>query len=209
MIERFRQGADIGYSGPVVGRFTPNNRSATLRVTGVTAASGREAHAGLTRGPFVVPPLSGFKVNALSARDKPNGDVRLILDLSQPVGSAVNEGIDPELFRVVYTSIDEAIRLIFAVGRKGAQLFKADIQNAFKLIAVRPEQWRLLGFCWHGAFYYQVCLPFGCRSSPRLFNDFADCLEKLFQSGAGDVFVRHYLDDFFGIGSKFDPEAAG
>ena len=101
VIGRFRQEANIGYSGPAVGRFTPNSRSATLRVTAVTAANDREVRAGSTRGPFVVPPISGFNVNAPSARDKQNGDVRLILDLSQPVGSAVNEGIDPESFRVV------------------------------------------------------------------------------------------------------------
>ena len=207
VVRRFREGADIGYSGLVGGRVTPNNRSATMRVDGVTAAVDREVRSGATRGPFAVPPYSDLVVNALSARDKPNGDVRLILDLSQPVGSAVNEGIDPEQFRVVYTSIDEAIRLIHRVGGTEAQIFKADIKNAFKLIPVRPDQWRLLGFRWLGAYYFQVCLPFGCRSSPRLFNDFADCLEKLFQAGSDDVFIRHYLDDFYGISPAHSKEA--
>ena len=125
VVRRFREGADIGYSGPAGGRVTANNRSATMRVDGVTAAVDREVRAGATRGPFAVPPYSDLVINALSARDKPNGDVRLILDLSQPVGSAVNEGIDPEQFRVVYTSIDEAIRLLHRVGGTEAQIFKA------------------------------------------------------------------------------------
>ena len=81
-------------------------------------------------------------------------------------------------------------------------MFKADIKDAFKLVPVRPEQWRLLGFCWQGSFYYQVSLAFGSRSSPRIFNDLADCLECLFQAEARDTFVRHYLDDFFGIGYR-------
>ena len=202
VVRRFREGADIGYRGTGPERFTANNRSALQRKSAVSAAIAREVRDGFTRGPFRTPPLTGFRVNALSARDKPNGEVRLILDLSQPTGSAVNDGIDPEQFRLTYTSVDEATRLIYAVGGQGALLFKADVKNAFKLIPVRPEQWRLLGFCWLGAFYFQVCLPFGGRSSPRIFDDFAVCLLKLLQSTADDVFVRHYLDDFLGVGPR-------
>ena len=61
------------------------------------------------------------------------------MDFSQPMGGAVNDGIDSEQFRVTYTSVDEAIRSIYAVGGQGALLFKADVKNAFKLIPVRPE----------------------------------------------------------------------
>ena len=86
MIDRLRNGADIGYRGDIGGRFMPNNRSANLRVRGVSAAIEREVSAGFTRGPFQTPPLDNFVVNPLSARDKPSGEVRLILDLSQPGG---------------------------------------------------------------------------------------------------------------------------
>ena len=67
----------------------------------------------------------------------------LILDLSQPIGRAINEGVDPDHFRVTRTSVDKAIRLIFTVGRKGVQMFKAYTKDAFKLIPVRPDQWHL------------------------------------------------------------------
>ena len=72
-----------------------------------------------------------------------------------------------------------------------------DIQAASKLIPVRPDQWQLLGFQWEDQFYFQVALSFGSRSSPRLFNYFADCLEALFQQRAGDAAVRKYLDGFW------------
>ena len=99
-----------------------------------------------------IPQLRGgnLVVNAISALDKLKGDMQLTLDLSQPVGTAVNEGIDPEQFRVVYTSTDEPIRLVHMVGGTEAQIFKTDIKNAFKLIPVRPARWRLLGFRWQG-----------------------------------------------------------
>ena len=201
-IRQFRDGADIGFRGAVKGRFTTNNRSAERCRAGVTAAIRREVADGSTRGPFRAPPLPNMMVNPLSAREKPNGEVRLILDLSQPRDVGVNAGIDPDEFRVTYTSFDEAVQLIFLAGGAGTLMFKADVKNAFKLIPVRPDQWALLGFCWEGLFYYQVCLPFGARSSPRIFNDFATCLRLMFQDQTSDVYIRNYLDDFFGIGPK-------
>ena len=106
-------------------------------------------------------------VNAISAHEKPSGDVRLILDLSQPIGRAINEGVDPDPFRVTHTSVDEAIPLIFAVGGNGAQMFKADVKDAFKLIPVRPDQWHLLGFCWQGEFYYQYSYYYIFKIKPK------------------------------------------
>ena len=67
-----------------------------MRVAGVSEAIQREVQAGTTRGPFIVPPMDGMIINALSARNKPSGDVRLILDLSQPTGISVNDCIDPD-----------------------------------------------------------------------------------------------------------------
>ena len=98
--------------------------------------------------------------------------------------------------------------MVYTASGQGVQLFKADIKNAFKLIPVRPEQWRLLGFQWLGKFYYQFCLPFGGRSSPGIFNDFADCLQCLCQENAGDVATSHYLDHFFRVGTSGDSTAA-
>ena len=146
-------------------------------------------------------------INPLSARDKSDGGTRLILDLSQPAGRSVNDGIDADQFRLSFTSVADAFRLIHAAGGTGALLAKVDIQSAFKLIPVRPDQWRLLGFQWQGGYYYQVALSFGSRSSPRIFNDFADCLELLFQERAGQAMVRKYLDDFWLVAPPGSPDA--
>ena len=194
VVERFRHGADIGYRGTYHGRTITNNQSAERRHDGVTAAIAAEVAAGTTRGPFRSPPLRDFVVNPLSARDRAGGGTRLILDLSAPRGSSVNDGIDGEDFR---TTVDEAVRLISLLGGRGALLAKLDIRAAFKLIPVRPDQRRLLGFYWDGHFYYQTALSFGSRSSPRIFNDFADCLEALFQQKAHRAVIRKYLDDFW------------
>ena len=86
--------------------------------------------------------------------------MRLILDLSQPTGQSISDGIDIEQFRVSYTSVNEAFRLISTAGGAGALLAKVDIQAASKLIPVRPDQWQLLGFQWEDQFYFQGGLKF-------------------------------------------------
>ena len=89
VVSRFIVGADIGYRGSCRGRATTNNKSAELGQAGVTEAISAEVAAGTTRGPFNHPPFRNFVVNPLSARDRSDGGVRLILDLSTPEETAL------------------------------------------------------------------------------------------------------------------------
>ena len=123
VLRRPRHGADIGYRGDLRSRFTANNASAMSRRDRVSAAIATEVKAGVTCGPFTYPPFRDFVVNALSARDKDNGGVRLILDLSQPRGDRINDGINRESFRRSYTSVDEVVRLIFELGAGGGKRY--------------------------------------------------------------------------------------
>ena len=199
VVRRFYAGADIGHRGPSPHQsgHAANNTSALLHAAAVSRAIQLEVERGHVCGPFTQPPLASFHVNPLSARLKPDGSARLILDLSQPRGASVNDGIDPAEFSCSYTSVDEAIALVFMNGGRGALLAKADIKHAFRLIPVSPEQWHLLGFQWNKVFYFDTRLSFGSRSSPRIFNDFAACLAWIFRTHSNNPLVRHYLDDFF------------
>ena len=179
ILNRFRVGADLGLTGPIQARFCTNNRSATANAEAVLAAIRGEVAAGVTRGPFLTPPFKNFHVNPLSARVKDNGKARVILDMSAPTGHAINELIDPADCSVQYATLDQLALLIAKNGGKGTQIFKADIQAAFKLIPVRPDQHAALGFYWEKKLWYQVALPFGCRMSPKLFNEFATLLRDL------------------------------
>ena len=199
VISRFRDGADLGLSGPVPERFTPNNRSAIVHATAVSAAVREEVAAGVTRGPFRAPPLPQFHVNPLSAREKGNGKVRIILDMSAPSGHSVNDLIDLAVCSLQYAILDQLAGLIFQHGGVDAKIFKADIQAAFKLIPVKLDQHAALGFYWEDSFSYQVALPFGCRASPRIFNEFATLLRDLVRAQSHNPAVLNYLDDFFGV----------
>ena len=65
---------------------------------------------------------------------------------------------------------------------------------------VRPEDWCLLGHQFNNQFFVDTRLPFGCRSSPYIFNLFADILQWILISCFLIPHVLHYLDDFFFCG---------
>ena len=97
---------------------------------------------------------------------------RIILDLSSPAGSSVNDGIPRESFTVRYSEFDEAVSLVLSFGR-GWYMAKVDVKHAFRLCPGHPSDWPLLGFSWLGRFFFDTRLPFGSRSSPFIFNALA------------------------------------
>ena len=126
---------------------------------------------------------------------KPSGHIRLILDLSQPRGTSVNDGILDEFCSVRYSIFDDAVRLASAVG-VSAMMAKIDIMHAFRLCPVRMVDRPLLCFQWNNLFFVDTRLPFGCRTSPAIFNTFADALAWILISCGGIYYLVHYLDDF-------------
>ena len=68
---------------------------------------------------------------------------------------------------------------------------------SFRMIPVRCQDWELLGMQWQGQFYYNTCLPFGLRSAPCLFNEYAEALQWILINNHGLAHVLHYLDDYF------------
>jgi len=150
-------------------------------------------------GPFQAPPLPNFRCSGLGLVPKHDGGWRAIYHLSAPYGSSINDFINPNDYTLSYCSVDDAFAIISALG-KGAVMAKIDLKNAFRLIPVRPEDWNLLGIQWRDRFYIDICLPFGLRSAPSLFNQLADAIHWSLQHNHGVRHVLHYLDDFFTAG---------
>ena len=83
---------------------------------------------------------------------------------------------------------------------KGALLAKMDLESAYWIIPVHPSDRHLMGMEWNGKIYVDLALPFGIRSTPKIFNSVADALEWiLHQFSIQEEF--HYLDDYITIGS--------
>ena len=132
----------------------------------------------------------------LGAVLKPSGHIRLILDLSQHRGTSVNDGILEEFCLVRYSIFDDAVHLARAVG-VSAMMAKIDVKHAFRLCPVRMVDRRLLCFQWNHFYFEDTRLPFGCRTSPAIFNTFADALAWILISWGGIYYLVRYLDDFF------------
>lgn len=112
------------------------------------------------------------KFSGIMTKPKPNGSVRIILNLSAPLGSSVNEGINPSDFPTTMSSTTAWLRVLRTVG-KNAKMCKIDWADAYKHLAVHPEDTDLQWFTWAGKAFKELCLIFGCASSAGLFDRLA------------------------------------
>ena len=192
----FTYGFDIGYRGPLTHGACRNLISANDHADAVNEAISKEVSRGHTVGPFDTPPFPILHISPLGAVPKKDGTYRLIMDMSSPRGEAINEGINKEEFSVQYTPFDEATSLVAKLGT-GCFMAKIDIKHAFRICPVNPADFPLLGMWWDNKFYVDTRLPFGSRSSPYIFNTFADVLCWFITVLCGIATCIHYLDDFF------------
>ena len=123
----------------------------------------------------------------------------MIMHLSAPQDHSINDGISKEEYTLRYSTIDDAVKLIHNQGT-GARLAKIDIKSAFRTIPVCYKDRELLGIFWREKFYIDRCLPFGLRSAPFLFNQYADVLEWILRNNYSITNLIHYLDDFLLVG---------
>ena len=104
---------------------------------------------------------------------------------------------------------------VYDYGR-GALMSKLDLADAYKHVLVHPDDWDLLGCTWNHhhtdgtsttEYFVDLMLPFGLRSSAKLFTDVADALKWcMLYLGTSDV--DHYLDDYITIGPAGTPVCA-
>ena len=166
----------------------------------------KEINRGHTAGPFPYPPFKHCHCSPIGSTPKKDLSLRLIMDLSQPEGSSINENISKEDFSVQYSHFDDAVDLVNAAGR-GCLMSKLDIEHAYRLLPVRPDQWHQLCYFWEGNYYVDLVLPFGMRSSAGIFNKFASLVRWIIKNEYGIDAIVNYSDDFFLVSSP-DPMSA-
>ena len=74
-------------------------------------------------------------------------------------------------------------------------MLKRDFKSAFRHIPTSPQGYWLLIFEWKGHYYVDLCLPFGLRTAPRIFNLFSEAIHWILETLYGWK-LTHYLDDF-------------
>ena len=78
---------------------------------------------------------------------------------------------------------------------------KVDIESAYRMVSVHPDDRTLLAVQWKGQLFFDTKLPFGLRSAPKIFLAIADALQWVFKQ-QGVTWVEHYLDDFITLGHQ-------
>jgi len=162
-------------------------------------SSGEEVRLGRMVGPLSIEDFPQVHINRFGVIPKNHqpGKWRLIVDLSHPRGKSVNNGIRPELCSLRYSSVDEAVRRLLAWGQD-SMMMKIDIESAYRIVLVNPEDRLLLGMKWKERLYVDTALTFGLRSAPKIFSALADALLWILESEGVDGL--HYLDDFLIFG---------
>ena len=198
LLSGLTQGFRVGVSCPLSSSLVLGNlQSAQQEPDVVSRLLARECDKRYVIGPFSSSPFPLFRSSPLAvAKREYSGKKRLILDLSSPrTGpvSGINGLIPLEPYSLHYATDDHAIRLIKLAGPR-AWLSKADITDAF--VPVHPSQWHLFGMKWENRFYFAVRLPFGCRSSPSIFNQVSEALCWILLNRVRVPALLHLLHNF-------------
>jgi hypothetical protein len=203
--EGFTSGFKLGYSGDRTARDAQNLKSIREDPKMAREKIGKEIKLGRIAGPFKERPIHNLIVSPIGLVPKSEkGKFRLIQHLSHPEGGSINDGINKEVCVVQYTKFDVAVQLVANVGIS-ACMAKADIQSAFRLLPIHPQDFGLLGMKIEEDFFVDKALPMGASCSPALFEKFSTFLEWVVRKEANSEKIIHYMDDFFfcGIADEF------
>ena len=78
-----------------------------------------------------------------------------------PKGATVNDGISPRLCLLSYASVDDAVRMVQQFGH-GSMLAKFDIEMAYRIVPVHPQDRLLLGWYGRGSCSWTECCRLDC-----------------------------------------------
>ncbi len=194
VITGFSQGFKLGYSGTPNNNIVRNATSVRDNMVITRQLVQKEIDKGRFAGPYSSPPFDSFQTSPLSIKPKKcPGEYRLVLDLSAPYDdTSVNKNIDKKWASVHYASIMDAVDILLRLGR-GSFMAKTDIESAFRLVPIHPDDYHLLCFTLDGLFYFDKSLPMGCSSSCRVFETIAVAIEWIAKNHFGLLNTIHYL----------------
>ncbi len=192
------EGADIGCAKAFRAASVSGNTKGSYKFgPQVTDEIAGWVAAGFAAGPMDEEEVPAeAKINSILCREKPNGAVRVILNLSAPKGLSVNDGIDASEFPAVMSSTGRWLAVLNEAGH-GCKMVKIDWAAAYKHIAVREEDRNLQWFSWLGKYFVELCLVFGGASSAGIYDRLAKTVLDLVirESGFAADMVCQHLDN--------------
>ena len=192
--------------------FRKNHPSAVRFSDAVDKYVTKEVTLEATVGPYTRNPLhQPLATSPLSAVPKKNSsDMRIVMDLSFPRSTSVNDGIPSDQFlgapfKLTYPTIRTLLDLVRDHGQ-GCLLYKLDLRRAYRQLPVDPHDYHLLGFWWRDSYYVDTRLPFGLRSAPQACQRSTNAIVYMHTRNGHQAV--NYLDDFCGVSPSSQALAA-
>ena len=171
-----------------------------------------EVKLGAAPGPFSIPPfVCRMGVSPLSTRPKrESGKRRVILDLSFPLRSSVNDGIKKthycgEEIKLTYPTINTLAKRIATLVSQGKTvlIWKKDLLRAFRQVFLCLRDYSLIGYRWRNLLYFDKVVPMGLRSAAYICQQVTNAI--VYAHNTFGCWSINYLDDF---GSAEDSSTA-
>ena len=230
MVKTLIGGADLGISGE--GRWPSegiNNPSTAEFGEQLMDALQSSILLGHMCGPLTeeeVKELGDIKVAPMDVRPKPNGGVRIIIDMSYPryrkweeggvwrkvrIGDgkvlSPNAGMEMwrELERCTMSTGRDFRTALYICGKK-AKMAKNDWAHAYKHVPVRKEDWGMQVVKFGGKYFVEKALTFGGSNSPSIFRLFASFLKEVVELAIrmDPLLNTMVLDDLCSVGKDGD-----
>ena len=182
LLRNLQHGADAFQRSPLPPISTRNAASTGTYGQILTDTIATWIKKGYVAGPFDTPPVPGFRINPLGVVVR-NGKARPILNMSGPVGASFNDNVAEGKMERLHMGTAKEFSFLLRDSGVGAKFSKFDIQDAYKLVPAKPEDYRLQGFQWLGKYFVETRLSFGGSPSPKNFDslgktkDLLVCLE--------------------------------
>jgi len=183
LLSIFDNGASLGTDGASKRVHIPPYRLNRRELNFVREETHRRL---LTDEVRVVPSNYPSFITPLAAVPKGRDQLRAIHDLR-----ALNDLVPPSFATLRYATLDTLFDDLSQLPA-GASLWKADLANAFRNILLSPLASKLAGFELDGVTYVDLCMPFGSRVAPVIFNYVAEALHWILSRKGVRQFI-HYL----------------
>ena len=198
-------GYDYSTQGSPVSQLR-NHQGALLFPDAIDSYLQNEICRNAVLGPFETNPFScPVALSPLNSVPKQDSAERhIIVDLSWPAGTSVNDGISPSSYlgediSLTYPTVDSIASLIWSVGTS-CLLYKRDLKRAYRQFPVDPLDYPLLGYCWKHSLYFDLVLPMGLRSAAMACQRIMNAVCYICEMEGHHTLS--YLDDFIGVATS-------
>ena len=154
-------------------------------------------------GPFHEQPFKQWTMaSPLMSRPKQGSDKRrIIVDLSCPQGTSVNDGIPADTYLGVpyKLKLPSVLDLRDAIVKhgEGCWLWKRDLQRGYRQLRICPLDYPLLGVVWKNQWFIDLAVPFGLRWGAKYMQNTTSAVTQILSVEGHTAF--NYIDDLAGV----------